>query len=73
MIPTRELGTFERQLGWATLVGLAVGIVCDPRADWNERWCATIGLDASGVGSTPESALRAALEDLERTIASLRD
>jgi len=56
--PSRRLHALADQLG------LAVGLVYDPAADMVERWLATVGLDAAGVGPTAGAALDAALADL---------
>jgi hypothetical protein len=47
-----------------------VSVVCDPSADVDERWIASVGLDAFGAGSTPTSALADAVAAHRRAMDS---
>ena len=53
--------------GLATRTRLAIGIVCDPTAAPGERWCATVGLSASGIGRTSDEAIGRACLDFDQT------
>lgn len=57
----------------AEVKSLSVGLVYDVTADDSERWCASIGLDWSATGATPQDALERAVEDMRHTHALSAD